>query len=97
MKGAADALKKQREARFDERQAGADDPETFYAEKVEGSLRKMKGDTWVADWIANHICKDHWSGPSRGRAGEFWRWAGYNQVRRMVAKETPAPVHLHAV
>ena len=56
-----------------------------------------KGDTWVADWIANHICKDHWSGLSRGRAGEFWRWAGYNQVRRMVAKETPDRVHLHAV
>ena len=40
MKGALDALREQRERQFDERQAGADDPETFYAEKVEGSLRK---------------------------------------------------------
>lgn len=45
-------------------------------------------ETWVASWIAQHICNNHESGLSSKSIedAEFWRHGGYNYVRSAVTK-----------
>ena len=42
---------------------------------------------WVANWVAEDICKDHDAALPKVDGSEFWRWGAYQHIRETVRKQ----------